>query len=352
MKPRHKKLILSAALATSCSAWAAPLQLGVAYGSDTQLNEAVRAGVKEAIHELHGKVKSEKTNSLQALQSLSKTQQVIISTGNPNAVIQAARSAPKVRFISLESPAKPPQIPNINWLSFKDDESALSAGFVSGHKTNSGKVAVLISAGEISAEKMQASAKAFERGLKMSCPTCKSQTKTVTKAQAQAETKKLISAGTDVIFVMGQAAPGVEAQIKKTPCIKMSSLPKGSTWRHQEWLTMPKSTDYRKKCGGNTQPAFFIPALQTNLRGDFDKNPATLNHALTITLRHMQNAVKQSLLQASGLYTWKSGVQSYGLEHKSVGVLIDHYNRASLGDELIKKLGSLEKVISENRLNN
>ena len=110
---------------------------------------------------------------------------------------------------------------------------------------------------------------------------------------------------------------------------------------------MPKSAAYQKACAGNTRPMFFIGVdSNQNYMGDFDKNPATLNHGLTSMTKRVDNAV-YALISDVKANKFKGGERRFGLKDNGVGYAVDSYNKALISSAQIARLEAVKaKIIS------
>ena len=83
-----------------------------------------------------------------------------------------------------------------------------------------------------------------------------------------------------------------------------------------------------------------------NYLGDFDKNPATMNHGLTSMLKRVDNAV-YALIQDVRNNKFKGGERRFGLKDAGVGYAVDQYNKALISSAQVAKVEAVKaKIIS------
>ena len=170
-------------------------------------------------------------------------------------------------------------------------------------------------------------------------------------ARTLSDTAKALGASGSVEVSLGAAAGGsgngLIDYVKQTQCLKAAQLPKGVTFKSDNFKNVKKSAAYTKACAGNTRPMFFIGVdSNQNYLGDFDKNPATLNHGLTSMTKRVDNAV-YALISDVKANKFKGGERRFGLKDNGVGYAVDSYNKALISSAQIARLEAVKaKIIS------
>ena len=151
-------------------------------------------------------------------------------------------------------------------------------------------------------------------------------------AKAKEIASSMKARGADVIYAAaGASGGGVIDYVKQTQCLKAAQLPKGVTFKSDNFKSVAKSAGYTKACAGNARPMFFIGVdANQNYLGDFDKNPKTLNHGLTSMLKRVDVAVYETVKQVSQ-GKFQPGAREFGLQENGVGFALDQYNSALIG---------------------
>ncbi len=154
--------------------------------------------------------------------------------------------------------------------------------------------------------------------------------------------------GADIIFAAaGGSGKGLLDYIKQQQCLKAAQLPKGVSFKSNNFRNVPKSASYTSACAGNTRPMFFIGVdSNQNYLGDFDSKPGTLNHGLTSMVKRVDNAV-YNLIQEVKNDTFKGGERVFGLKEGGVGYAVDQYNKALISSSQVAKVEAIKaKIIS------
>ena len=90
---------------------------------------------------------------------------------------------------------------------------------------------------------------------------------------------------------------------------------------------------------------FFIGVdSDQNYLGDYDNNPATMNHGLTSMLKRVDNAVYTLISDVKG-NKFKGGQRIFGLKEAGVGYAMDNYNRALISSAQIAKVEAIRQQI-------
>ncbi len=157
--------------------------------------------------------------------------------------------------------------------------------------------------------------------------------------------------GADIIFAAaGGSGNGLIDYVKQTQCLKAAQLPKGVTFKSNNFKNVKKSAAYTKACAGNTRPMFFIGVdSNQNYLGDFDKNPGTMNHGLTSMVKRVDNAV-YALIQEVKNDKFRGGERRFGLKDGGVTYAVDQYNKGLLPAAQIAKVEAVKQKIIKGQI--
>ncbi|KEF35116.1 membrane protein [Deinococcus sp. RL] len=357
---RQTALLASLSLLLAGSAHAIGFTVGVAFDiggrRDGGFNQTVFQGVQRVIAETGGQIRtfepgqlSEVGNGIPGL--VRSGAKVVVGVGYANnaALTAAAAAAPNARFVLVDDL---PKGPNTVGLRFREHEGSFLAGYLAGKQTATGRVGFI---GGTDIPVIRRFRAGFEAGVAFACPDCQVTSQFVSDSSAgfnlpgiaKTLTAQLQRNGNDIIYAAaGASGRGVIDQIKAQPCLKAANLPPDLKFRADPYAAVPKSAAYRKACAGDSRPVFFIGVdTNQNALGDFDGNPATLNHGLTSMLKRVDNAVYTVVKDVAMGRPWRSGDRSFGLSNGGIGLAFDRYNEALIPASLKTNLKKLEDLI-------
>lgn len=353
------KKILTLALALSTAvASAQSLRVGMAYDAggkfDKSFNQSAYEGGIKATKNLGVQVKdfepSDPSQIIQGIRSFANEGfDLTIGVGFANnaSITQVAKENPDLAFALVDdvSPAK-----NVASLVFQEQEGSYLVGYLAALNSSTGVVGFVGGMDVPLIHKFQAG---YEAGAKAANPKIKIVSQYVgttpdawnNPGKAKEIAASMRSKGADIIFsAAGASGNGVIDYIKQTQCIKATGTIKFTS---NNFAKVPKSAAYQKACAGNTRPMFFIGVdSNQNYMGDFDKNPATLNHGLTSMTKRVDNAV-YALISDVKANKFKGGERRFGLKDNGVGYAVDSYNKALISSAQIARLEAVKaKIIS------
>lgn len=245
--------------------------------------------------ELEPKSDKETDKALQEMIAQKVSLTVGIGFDNNARITAAAKANPNMYFGLIDdiSPAQ-----NVSSIAFGEEEGSYMVGYLAGINSSTGVIGFIggmdiplihkFNAGFV------AGAKAADKKIKViSSYIGTTPAAWDNPAQAKAIAARMKAQGADIIFgAAGGSGQGLVDYIKQTQCIKASDLPSGIKFRNDQYKSLQKSESYKKACAGNTRPLFFIGVdSNQNYMGDFDNNPATMNHALTSMVKRVDNAL-------------------------------------------------------------
>ncbi|MDL2344966.1 BMP family ABC transporter substrate-binding protein [Deinococcus sp. MIMF12] len=349
---------LSALLLGSAHAIGFTVGIGFDLGGrrDDGFNQTVYQGVQRVLAETGGQVRLSEPRQLSevgvGIPGLVRSgAKVVIGVGFANnaALTAAAAAAPGTRFILVDDL---PKGPNTVGLRFREQEGSFLAGYLAGKQSATGRVGFI---GGTDIPVIGRFKAGFEAGVAFACPDCQVTSVYVSDSSAGFNlpgTAKLLTAqlgrnGNDIIYAAaGASGRGVIDQIKAQPCLKAGTLPPDLKFRANPYAGVTKSAAYRKACAGDSRPMFFIGVdTNQNALGDFDRNPATLNHGLTSMLKRVDNAVYAVVKDVAMGRPWRSGDRSFGLNNGGVGLAFDGYNKALVSPQMQATLKKIEALI-------
>lgn len=353
------KKILTLALALSTAvASAQSLRVGMAYDAggkfDKSFNQSAYEGGIKATKNLGVQVKdfepSDPSQIIQGIRSFANEGfDLTIGVGFANnaSITQVAKENPDLAFALVDdvSPAK-----NVASLVFQEQEGSYLVGYLAALNSSTGVVGFVGGMDVPLIHKFQAG---YEAGAKAANPKIKIVSQYVgttpdawnNPGKAKEIAASMRSKGADIIFsAAGASGNGVIDYIKQTQCIKATGTIKFTS---NNFAKVPKSAAYQKACAGNTRPMFFIGVdSNQNYMGDFDKNPATLNHGLTSMTKRVDNAV-YALISDVKANKFKGGERRFGLKDNGVGYAVDSYNKALISSAQIARVEAVKaKIIS------
>ncbi|MEW6420745.1 MAG: BMP family ABC transporter substrate-binding protein [Deinococcota bacterium] len=339
---------------------ASAIKVGLAFDlggrNDQGFNQAAYQGARRAIAEAGGEVLTFEPKKLAEVGSgIPKLAQqganLIIGVGFSNnaAVTAAAAKYPDTSFVTVDDL---PKGPNTAGLRFREQEGSFLAGYLAGKQSTTGRIGFI---GGVDLPVIRRFRAGFEAGVKFACSACQVKSVYVSTtsqgfsdpATAKQLAAKLLADGADIIYAAaGASGLGVIEQIKAQPCLKAANLPQGVKFLADPYKSVPRSPAEQKLCAGDSRPTFFIGVdVNQNALGDFDKNPATLNHGLTSMLKRVDNAVYTIIKDSAESRPWRSGDRSFGLSNGGVALAIDRYNSALIPAAMQANLKKIEALI-------
>lgn len=361
MRRASLALLPLAALLAAGTVHAAAFTVGLAFDlggrSDQGFNQAAYTGAKRAIEETGGDVQTFEPKALAQVGSgiprlVSVGSQLVIGVGfsNNTAITAAAAQHPDTRFVVVDDL---PRGANTVGLRFREQEGSFLAGYLAGKQSATRRVGFI---GGVDLPVIRRFRAGFEAGVKFACSACSVKSVYVSTTSqgfnspevARKLAAGLMASGADIIYAAaGASGLGVIEQVKARPCLKAAALPAGVRFTSDLYARVPKSAAYKAACAGDTRPTFFIGVdVNQNALGDFDRNPATLNHGLTSMLKRVDNAVYAIVKDVAEGRPWRSGDRSFGLSNGGISLAIDQYNRALIPAEMQANLKKVESLIT------
>ena len=355
-----KFLTLALALATTVAS-AQTVRIGMAYDAggkaDKSFNQSAYEGSQRAAKAMGVQVKdfepSDPSQIIQGVRSFAKEGfDLTIGVGFANnaSISQVAKENPDLYFALIDdvSPVK-----NVASLVFSEEQGSYLVGYLAAMNSSTGVVGFIGGMDVPLIHKFQAG---YEAGVKAANPKARIVAQYVgttpdawnNPGKAKEIAASMRGRGADIIFAAaGGSGGGLVDYVKQTQCLKATQLPKGVTFTSDNFKNVPKSASYKAACAGNTRPMFFIGVdSNQNYLGDFDKNPATMNHGLTSMLKRVDNAV-YALIQDVKNDKFKGGERRFGLKEGGVGYSVDQYNKALIPSAQVVRLeGVKTKIIN------
>ncbi len=355
-----KTLILALALTVSAAS-AQTMRVGMAYDAggkfDKSFNQSAYEGSQRAVKQLGVQVKdfepSDPSQVIQGISSFAKEGfDLTIGVGFANnaSISQVAKQNPDLYFGLIDdvSPEK-----NVASLVFSEQEGSFLVGYLAGMNSSTGVVGFVGGMDIPLIHKFEAG---YTAGVKAANPKAKVIAQYVgttpdawnNPGKGKEIAGSMRGRGADIIFsAAGGSGNGVVDYIKQNQCLKAANLPSGVKFSSDNFSKVTKSASYKTACTGDTRPMFFIGVdSNQNYLGDFDKNPATLNHGLTSMLKRVDNAVF-ALISDVKADKFKGGERRFGLKEGGVGYAMDLYNKALVSSAQVAKLeGVKSKIIS------
>ncbi|NTY02198.1 BMP family protein [Deinococcus sp. JMULE3] len=356
-----KKILTLALAMTATAASAQALRVGLAYDAggkfDKSFNQSAYEGSQRAKKNLGIETKDfEPSDPSQTVQGIRQFAQdgfdltVGVGFANNASISQVAKENPDL-FFGLVDDVSPEK--NVASLVFQEEQGSYLVGYLAGMNSSTGVV------GFVGGMDIPLIHK-FEAGFAAGAKAANAKIKVIAQyvgttpdawnnpAKAKEIAGSMRAKGADIIFAAaGGSGNGVIDYIKQTQCLKAGNLPAGVKFNTNNFAKVPKSAAYQKACAGNTRPMFFIGVdSNQNYLGDFDKNPATMNHGLTSMLKRVDNAV-YALIQDVKNNKFKGGERRFGLKDAGVGYSVDQYNKALISSAQVAKVEAVKaKIIS------
>ena len=362
MKPLRLNLaLLGLALSAGAgtAAYQEQLRVGMIYdvGSkfDTSFNESAYDGATRAVEQLGIEKKDfEPTGPGQIIQGMygiiNSGFNFIVGVGfNNNASItQVAHENPDLYFALIDdvSPA-----PNVASVTFKEEEGSYLVGYLAALDTSTNVIGFL---GGMDVPIIHR----FQAGFTAGAKAARANIKVITQyigttpdawndpARAKEIASSMRSRGTDIIFAAaGASGKGLQDYIRQVQCLRENQLPGGMKFTSDNFAKVPRSASYKADCGVGTRPMFFIGVdSNQNRLGDYDNNPATLNHGLTSMVKRVDNAVF-SIIYGVQHHHFKGGQQVSALKDRGVDYTLDVYNRPLITYEQVALIESIRQKI-------
>ncbi|WP_216317595.1 BMP family lipoprotein [Deinococcus aestuarii] len=365
------KNFLMLALALTTTLAASPLtqaqgalRVGMAYDAggkfDRSFNQSAYEGGARAVKTLGVQLKDfepgDPSQVIQGIRSFANEGfdlTVGVGFANNASITQVAKENPDLYFGLVDdvSPQK-----NVASLVFAEQEGSYLVGYLAGLNSSTGVVGFVGGMDIPLIHKFEAG---YTAGVKAANPRARviaQYVGTTPEAWNNPGKAKEIAAsmrakGADILFAAaGASGNGVIDYIKQTQCLKATQLPSGVKFNSNNFAGVTKSASYRTACAGNARPLFFIGVdSNQNYLGDFDKNPATMNHGLTSMLKRVDNAV-YSLINDVKNNRFKGGERRFGLKEGGVGYAVDQYNRALIPSAQVARVEAAKAQIVAGRI--
>ncbi|WP_309571891.1 BMP family ABC transporter substrate-binding protein [Deinococcus sp.] len=356
-----KKILTLALAMTATLASAQSLRVGMAYDAggkfDKSFNQSAYEGSLRGVKTLGVQVKdfepSDPSQVIQGIRSFANEGfDLTIGVGFANnaSISQVAKENPDLAFGLVDdvSPEK-----NVASLTFQEEQGSYLVGYIAGMNSSTGVVGFVGGMDIPLIHKFEAG---YTAGVKAANPSAKVIAQYVgttpdawnNPGKAKEIAGSMRSKGADIIFAAaGASGNGVIDYVKQTQCVKAANLPSSVKFMSDNYAKVAKSASYKSACAGNTRPLFFIGVdSNQNYLGDFDKNPATLNHGLTSMLKRVDNAV-YTLISDVKANKFVGGQKVFGLKEGGVGYAVDQYNRALISSaQVLKAEAAKARIIS------
>ncbi|GGK86995.1 BMP family lipoprotein [Deinococcus radiotolerans] len=356
-----KKILTLALAMTATAASAQAVRVGIAYDAggkfDKSFNQSAYEGAQRAVKSLGIQSKDfEPSDPSQTVQGIRQFAQdgfdltIGVGFANNASISQVAKENPDLYFGLIDDVSNEK---NVASLVFQEEQGSYLVGYLAAMNSSTGVVGFVGGMDIPLIHKFEAG---YTAGVKAANPKAKVIAQYVgttpdawnNPAKAKEIAGSMRAKGADIIFAAaGASGNGVIDYVKQTQCLKGASLPAGVKFNSNNFANVKKSAAYTKACAGNTRPMFFIGVdSNQNYLGDFDKNPATMNHGLTSMLKRVDNAV-YALIQDVKNNKFKGGERRFGLKDAGVGYAVDQYNKALISSAQVAKVEAVKaKIIS------
>ena len=241
--------------------------------------------------------------------------------------------------------------PNVASLTFKEEEGSYLVGYLAALNSSTGVVGFIGGMDIPLIHKFEAGYAAGAKAAKPGVKVVAQYVGTTPDAwnnpgKAKEIASGMRSKGADIIFAAaGASGKGLQDYIKQVQCIKGAQLPGGVKFGSDNFARVTKAASYKAACAGNTRPMFFIGVdSDQNYLGDYDNNPATMNHGLTSMLKRVDNAV-YALISDVKSNKFKGGQRVFGLKEAGVGYAMDNFNKALISSAQIAKVEAIRQQI-------
>ena len=356
-----KKIVMLALAVTTSLAAAQTVRVGMAYDAggkaDKSFNQSAYEGAVRATKQLGVQMKdfepSDPSQNIQGVRSFAKEGfDLTIGVGFANnaSVSTVAKENPDLYFGLIDDVSP---VPNVASLVFNEEQGSYLVGYLAALNSSTG---VLGFVGGMDIPLIHKFEAGYTAGVKAANPSAKVIAQYVgttpdawnNPGKAKEIAASMRGRGADIIFAAaGGSGGGVVDYVRQTQCLKAAQLPSGVKFSSDNFKNVAKSTGYKAACAGNTRPMFFIGVdSNQNYLGDFDKNPATMNHGLTSMLKRVDNAVF-ALINDVKTNKFKGGERRFGLKDGGVGYAVDAYNKALISSAQVAKVEAIKaRIIS------
>ncbi|MBB6098557.1 basic membrane protein A [Deinobacterium chartae] len=352
--------VLSLGLVLGMATAQTPVRVGIAFDAggknDKSFNQSAWTGAQKASKDLKVQVKDfEPSDPSQVGQGIRSFAQngfdLVIGVGfaNEPSITSVANENADLAFAVVDSTSN--NTKNVASLVFREQEGSFLVGYLAGLNSSTGVVGFIGGMDIPLIHKFEAGfaagAKAANKNIKVYSQyvgTTPAAWNDPGKAKEIAGTMK--ARGADIIYhAAGASGNGLIDYVKATQCLKKSSLPKGVTFKSDNFKNVPKPAGYAAKCGADSRPMFFIGVdSNQNYLGDTDKNPKTLNFGLTSMVKRVDNAVYQVIKEVNQ-NKFKGGVREFGLKDDGVSFAVDQYNQALISKAQQDRLAKVRSDI-------
>ena len=361
MKPNMKSVVtLSLIAAVSSMALAqTQMRVGMAYDAggkfDKSFNESAFNGSTRAAKAFGLQVKdfepsdpSQVVQGIRAFATDGFDLTIGVGFNNNASITQVAKENPDLSFGLIDDVSA---APNVASLTFKEEEGSYLVGYLAALNSSTNVVGFIGGMDIPLIHKFEAGYAAGAKAAKPGVKVVAQYVGTTPDAwnnpgKAKEIASGMRSKGADIIFAAaGASGKGLQDYIKQVQCIKGAQLPGGVKFGSDNFAKVTKSAGYKAACAGNTRPMFFIGVdSDQNYLGDYDNNPATMNHGLTSMLKRVDNAVYTLISDVKG-NKFKGGQRVFGLKEAGVGYAMDNYNRALISSDQIAKVEAIRQQI-------
>ncbi|WP_424951709.1 BMP family lipoprotein [Deinococcus sp.] len=365
-----KKLLTFSLIAAAVSSVAlasvaqTQMRVGMAYDAggkfDKSFNESAYNGATKAAKTFGLQVKDfEPSDPSQVVQGIrafaTEGFDLTIGVGfNNNASItQVAKENPDLAFGLIDDVSA---APNVASLTFKEEEGSYLVGYLAALNTSTNVVGFIGGMDIPLIHKFEAGYTAGAMAAKPGIKVVAQYVGTTPDAwnnpgKAKEIASGMRSKGADIIFAAaGASGKGLQDYIKQVQCIKAAQLPAGVKFSSDNFAKVTKSASYKAACAGTTRPMFFIGVdSDQNYLGDYDNNPATLNHGLTSMMKRVDNAV-YTLISDVKDNKFKGGQRVFGLKEAGVGYAMDEFNKSLITSAQVAKVEAVKAQIISGKI--
>jgi basic membrane protein A len=356
-----KKALLLCLALTVGGAFAQDFVMGITFDAggkfDGSFNEGTWRGMVQAIDELEAEYEIELLEFEGTPDTAAEGQRRIAAQGaelivapgflQADAVAATSREFPTTNFVLIDAVVEED---NVRSVLFKEQEGSYLVGYIAGSLSQTGVVGFV---GGMDIPLIRAFDLGYQEGVKAACEECRIVSNYVGTTPAAwndpTRAKELATAqqaqGADIIYAAaGASGNGVIDFVNETMCYR----PRGqlrSTDLAEQLADIPRSSAYQSRCGGDSQPLFFIGVdSNQNPFGDTDNDPETLNHGLTSMLKRVDVAAYKAVMDVVN-GEFDGGLQNLGLAENGVGYAVDEYNEELLPQALVNELDGVTQQI-------
>jgi basic membrane protein A and related proteins len=350
---------LIAAAVSSAALAQTQMRVGMAYDAggkfDKSFNESAYNGATKAAKAYGLQVKDfEPSDPSQVVQGIRAFAQdgfdltIGVGFNNNASITQVAKENPDLSFGLIDDVSA---APNVASLTFKEEEGSYLVGYLAAMNSATNVVGFIGGMDIPLIHKFEAGYTAGAKAAKPGVKVVAQYVGTTPDAwnnpgKAKEIASGMRSKGADIIFAAaGASGKGLQDYIKQVQCIKGNQLPAGVKFGSDNFAKVTKAASYKTACAGNTRPMFFIGVdSDQNYLGDYDSNPATMNHGLTSMLKRVDNAV-YALISDVKSDKFQGGQRTFGLKENGVGYAVDQFNKALISSTQIAKVEAVKQQI-------